>query len=207
MSMFRKLQPSKMPCKERNRMGQHTPVTIPGQLRQDGEVKVRPQSIAARHMCDGHQGCVPRCVPMNGLGHQVTSGAPSFLIKAHRLRIEDPQREAWVLLHEEDTAGGTLLQAGHLDGKGWQVVGTVVSFSVATLISKVLIKQVVWREALVKKNAWGCVCASPPSRDRVPESGQGGGIPSAYYLFESYPRIRDKCVLVSGKLARLGRHS
>lgn len=91
---------------------------------------------------------------MNGLDHRVTSGAPSFLLKAHRLRIEDPQREAQVLLHEEGTAGGTLLQAGHLDGEGWQVVGAMASFSVVTLISKVLIKQVVWREALVRKMPW-----------------------------------------------------
>lgn len=96
---------------------------------------------------------------MKGLGPWVTSGAPSFLLKAHRLRIEDPQRQAWVPLHEESTAGGSLLQTGGpLDGEGWQVVGTVKSFSVATLISKVLIKQVVWREALGRKTAWGmCV--------------------------------------------------
>lgn len=69
---------------------------------------------------------------MNGLGHQVTSGAPSFLLKAHRLRIEDPQREARVLLQEEDTAGGTPLQAGHLGGEGWQVIGAAESLSVVT---------------------------------------------------------------------------
>lgn len=73
--------------------------------------------------------------PGSLLGHH-----PSFLLKAHRLRIADLQREAWVLLREEGTAGGILL---HSDGEGWQVVGAVESFSVATLISKVLIKQVV----------------------------------------------------------------
>lgn len=48
-----------------------------------------------------------------------------------------------MLLREEGTAGGILLRAGHSDGEGWQVVGAMESFSMATLISKVLIKQVV----------------------------------------------------------------
>lgn len=52
--MFRKLQPSN------GALVQHVPVTITGQLRQDGELKVLLQSIAGLHICDGHQGCVPR---------------------------------------------------------------------------------------------------------------------------------------------------
>lgn len=64
------------------------------------------------------------------------------------------------MLDEESTAaGGSLPQTRLLDREGWQVVCAVEPFSSATLISKVLIKQVVWREALVRNMCLG-MCVS-----------------------------------------------
>lgn len=66
-----------------------------------------------------------------------------------------------MLPHEEMTAGGILLQTGHLRrlAGGWR---RVVLFR-GTLISKVLIKQVVWR-GLGEENALKvCVSLCPES--------------------------------------------
>jgi hypothetical protein len=159
--MFRKLQPSKgCPAKSQARWGDHDWAAEAGQ-RGEGHISEHCRALQAVISVMSTSDVCPDCTqPMNGLG-SLLGHRPSFLLKAHRLRIEDLQREAQVLLHEEGTAGGTLLQAGHSDGEGWQVVGAVESFSVATLISKVLIKQVVWGEALGRRMPWECVC--PPS--------------------------------------------
>lgn len=92
-----------------------------------------------------------------------------------------------------------------LEREGWQVAGAVEPFSVATLISRVLIKQVAWRGFAEEHARRGCVSASV--RDRGTDLGWGGILPRLYYLFDSYTGIQDKRVFVSGKFARLGRHS